>query len=69
MSEGHIKWYSEKKGFGFITSEEAGDLFVHRSNIKEFGHFGFQEGDPVTFKIKDTPKGQQAFDVRPLKSI
>lgn len=67
MVEGHIKWYNEKKGFGFISTEEVGDIFLHNSNIDEFGYFGFQEGDPVTFTVKETPKGKQAFNVKPVK--
>ena len=47
MAEGRIKWYNEKKGYGFIESIDAGDLFLHRSNIKEFGYFGFQTDDRV----------------------
>ena len=69
MAEGSIKWYNEKKGFGFIETNEEGDLFVHRSNIKEFGYFGFQTGDIVTFEIKNTPQGQQAVNVRPVKAF
>jgi CspA family cold shock protein len=69
MSEGRIKWYNEKKGYGFIESNDAGDLFVHRSNIKEFGYFGFQADDRVAFEIKETPQGQQAVNVRPIKSF
>jgi len=69
MAEGHIKWYDEKKGFGFVTSEEHGDIFLHRSGIKRFGHFGFQKDDAVIFQVKETPKGVQAVEVEPLKRI
>ena len=68
MAEGQIKWYSEKKGFGFIVSEEHGDVFVHQTGIKEYGPFGFQKDDPVTFELKNTPRGEQAVNVMPLKS-
>ena len=67
MTEGRIKWYSEKKGYGFITTEQDKDIFLHRSGIKEFGYFGFQENDPVTFDIKETQQGKQAVNVRPMK--
>ncbi|MBW2367694.1 MAG: cold shock domain-containing protein [Deltaproteobacteria bacterium] len=67
MAEGYIKWYSEKKGYGFITTEKDEDLFVHSSGIREFGHFGFQKDDRVTYDIKETPKGKQACNVRPRK--
>ena len=65
--EGYFKSYSEKKGYGFIDTEENGVIFVHKSGIKEFGHFGLQKGDPVSFELKETPKGTQAFNLQPLK--
>jgi CspA family cold shock protein len=66
--EGYVKSYSEKKGYGFIHTEEHGDVFVHKSGIKEFGHFGLQEGDPVSFELKETSKGIQAINLKPIKS-
>ncbi|MBW2055029.1 MAG: cold shock domain-containing protein [Deltaproteobacteria bacterium] len=66
--EGYVKSYSEKKGYGFIHTEEHGDVFVHKSGIKEFGHFGLQEGDPVTFELRETSKGIQATNLKPIKS-
>lgn len=69
MMEGHVKWYSEKKGYGFITTEELGDIFLHQTGIKEYGHFGLQPDDAVTFDVKETPNGKQAFNVRPVKSF
>ncbi|NQT68489.1 MAG: cold shock domain-containing protein [Desulfobacteraceae bacterium] len=65
--EGYVKSYSEKKGYGFIDTEEYGVIFVHKSGIKEFGHFGLQKGDPVSFELKETSKGRQAFNLQPLK--
>ena len=65
--EGYVKSYSEKKGYGFIDTEEDGVIFVHKSGIKEFGHFGLQKGDPVSFELKETSKGRQAFNLQPLK--
>ncbi len=67
MVQGRIKWYNEKKGYGFITSEEYGEVFVHRSGVREYGHFGLQENDPVTFDIKETSQGKQAVNLRPFK--
>ncbi len=67
MVQGRIKWYNEKKGYGFITTEEDSEIFIHRSGIREFGHFGLQEGDPVTFDIKETSQGKQAVNLRPFK--
>ena len=66
--EGYVKSYSEKKGYGFINTEEYGVVFVHKSGIKKFGHFGLQKGDHVSFELKETPKGKQAIDLQPLKS-
>ncbi len=66
--EGYVKSYSEKKGYGFINTEEHGVVFVHKSGIKKFGHFGLQKGDPVSFELKETPKGKQAINLQPLKS-
>ena len=66
--EGYVKSYSEKKGYGFIHTEEHGVVFVHKSGIKEFGHFGLQKGDPVSFELKETSKGKQAINLQPLKS-
>ncbi len=68
MSKGRIKWYSEKKGYGFITTDQDEDIFLHKTGVKEFGHFGFQEDDPVTFDIKETHQGRQAVNVHPLKT-
>jgi CspA family cold shock protein len=68
MPEGRIKWYSQKKGYGFITSEEAGEIFVHSSGVKEYGFFGFEADDKVLFDIRETQRGKQAVNVRPLKS-
>ncbi|RPJ74599.1 MAG: cold shock domain-containing protein [Desulfobacteraceae bacterium] len=68
MAEGRIKWYNPKKGYGFIASEEVGEIFVHNSGIKEFGFFGFQEDDKVTFEVRETQRGKQAVNVRAVKA-
>lgn len=64
MAEGQIKWYSEKKGYGFIETDSEGDLFVHSSGIKDHGFFTLQKLDRVTFEIKETPRGKQAVNVK-----
>ena len=64
MEEGRIKWYNEKKGYGFIETDSEGDLFVHRSGIKDHGFFTLQKLDRVTFEIKETPRGKQAVNVK-----
>jgi CspA family cold shock protein len=64
VAEGQIKWYSEKKGYGFIETDSEGDLFVHSSGIKDHGFFTLQKLDRVTFEIKETPRGKQAVNVK-----
>ncbi|MGD2271106.1 MAG: cold shock domain-containing protein [Desulfobacterales bacterium] len=66
MVEGRIKWYSEKKGYGFIETDGHGDVFVHKSGIEDHGFFLLQKSDRVTFEIKETPKGTQAVRVKRL---
>ena len=66
--EGRIKWYNESKGYGFIITEEFGDVYVHRSGVDDHGYFGLQKDDPVTFEIKETPKGKQAINLKPVKA-
>ena len=67
MAEGRIKWFSEKKGYGFITTEQNEDVFVHRTGINDYGYFGLQKDDPVFYEIKETVKGKQAVNVKPAK--
>lgn len=66
--EGRIKWYKEKKKYGFVTTEEHGDVFFHKSGISEYGHFGLQKNDPVSFDLTETAKGKQAVHLKPLKT-
>jgi CspA family cold shock protein len=63
MSEGTVKWFDEKKGFGFIASEEGGDLFVHFSSIQKDGFKTLCEGQRVCFETKMGPKGPAASNV------
>lgn len=67
MQEGVVKWYSEKKGFGFIETEDEGDVFMHSTSIKDHGYFTLQKSDKVTFEIKETRYGRQAANVRIVK--
>ena len=62
--QGYIKSYDEKKGYGFIQTEEHGIVFIHRSGIKDYGYFGLRKGDMVCFEIKQTPQGKQAIQLR-----
>jgi CspA family cold shock protein len=67
--EGYVKFYSEKKGYGFVQTEKHGDIYVHKSGIKKFGHFGLQKGDPVSFEVKETSSGKRAINLQPIKSF
>jgi CspA family cold shock protein len=60
--EGTVKWYNERKAFGFIEIEEGKDVFVHRNALSE-GTI-LNEGDPVEFDIEQSPKGPQATNVK-----
>jgi cold shock protein len=63
MANGTVKWFNESKGFGFITSEDGGDVFVHYSSIQSNGFKSLSEGDKVSFEIEDGPKGPKAVNV------
>jgi CspA family cold shock protein len=64
--QGKVKWFNEKKGYGFIEKDEGGDVFVHFSAISEAGFRTLTEGQRVEFEVEKAPKGFQAKDVRPL---
>ena len=61
--KGKVKWFNEKKGYGFITMEDGNDVFVHFSAIKSDGFKSLDEGDEVEFEVSPGPKGLQATDV------
>ena len=64
--QGIVKWFSNEKGFGFISREGAEDVFVHFSAIEGEGYKTLNEGQAVEFDIVDGPKGKQAANVRAL---
>lgn len=66
MPKGTVKWFNESKGFGFISSEDGGDVFVHYSSIEGNGFKSLAEGDSVSFEIVDGPKGPKASNVTKL---
>jgi len=64
MATGTVKWFSDQKGYGFITPDEGGkDLFVHHSNIAGDGYKSLSEGSKVTFEQREGNKGIEAYDV------
>ncbi|MFP3928510.1 MAG: cold-shock protein [Desulfobacteraceae bacterium] len=66
MANGVVKWFNEKKGYGFIAKDEGGDVFVHFSAINASGFKTLSEGDRVTFEIENGPKGPAAANVTKL---
>jgi CspA family cold shock protein len=63
MPKGKVKWFSNQKGYGFITLDSGSDVFVHHNAIQGEGFKTLEEGQEVEFEIQDTPKGQQALNV------
>ena len=64
MVKGTVKWFNEKKGFGFISREDGDDVFVHHTSIQAEGFKTLREGQEVEFEVQDGPKGPQAVKVR-----
>ena len=61
--KGTVKWFNNQKGYGFISREDGGDVFVHYSGLNMEGYRTLDEGQAVEFDILDGPKGQQAANV------
>ena len=67
MTTGTVKWFSDEKGFGFITPEDgSSDLFVHQSAINSEGFRTLEEGAKVSYESEAGPKGPRAVNVQPL---
>ena len=60
---GRVKWFNERKGFGFILNQEGDDIFVHYKDIKGEGFRTLHENDPVTYVLDKGPKGLKAQEV------
>jgi len=63
MANGIVKWFNERKGYGFIEQEEGQDVFVHHSGINATGFKSLNEGDSVTFNVEQGQKGPAAVNV------
>ena len=63
MARGKVKWFSNQKGYGFITPESGSDVFVHHSAIQSDGYKSLDEGQAVEFEIQQGPKGAHATNV------
>ena len=64
MTNGTVKWFNDRKGFGFIEQQSGPDVFVHHSGIVSDGFKSLDEGDEVTFDIEQGPKGPSATNVK-----
>ena len=63
MANGTVKWFNNRKGFGFIQQEDGPDLFVHFSSINSDGYRSLNEGEEVTFDVEDAERGPKAVNV------
>ena len=63
MTNGIVKWFNERKGYGFIEQEEGPDVFVHHSGINPTGFKSLNDGDSVTFDVEQGQKGPAAVNV------
>ena len=61
--QGKVKWFNDRKGWGFIATDEYGDVFVHHSSIQMDGFRTLEQDEEVSFEIVETPKGLQATTV------
>jgi CspA family cold shock protein len=66
MPEGRVKWFNDKKGYGFIETKDQGDVFVHHTAIVSEGFRSLSEGEKVRFEVESGPKGPQAVRVQKI---
>lgn len=62
--KGTVKWFNDKKGYGFIENEDGSDVFVHFSAVQSAGYKSLNEGQRVEYDVVDGPRGQQASNVQ-----
>jgi CspA family cold shock protein len=67
MARGKVKWFNAKKGYGFISTNEGKDVFVHYNEIQSEGFKTLEEGDDVEFEVNTGPKGDHATNVVVVK--
>jgi len=67
VPQGTVKWFSTQKGYGFITQDEGGDIFVHVTGLSP-GTTGLEENQRVEFELSEGRKGPQATDVKPASA-
>ena len=66
LEKGTVKWFNERKGFGFIERENGSDVFVHFSSIKDSGFKTLKDGQSVEFTVVSNDQGESADEVTPL---
>jgi CspA family cold shock protein len=66
LAQGIVKWFNDRKGYGFISQEDGKDVFVHYSSIEAQGFKTLAEGDRVDFEIQETDRGPEAKSVKKI---
>jgi cold shock protein len=65
--KGVVKWFNDSKGYGFITTDDGGEVFAHHSAILTDGYKTLTEGEEVEFEVREGPKGLQAANITRLR--